>query len=304
MPNVGDWITPRLTIDTAAGDTVASLFIFKPDGTSVAGTSETGTSGNTVWTADQVQLTAADVWVLTWTVTGTGKSVESEYVIAEPTAAALDLPTALATVANLVAVLGRQLTAAELARAPGLLASASTRIRGYCKRNFLTTLNATTTLRPIGSELHLRQTPVVAVDQVEMIGAAGTANRIMGVTEWAFDGIDRIELWPDPVALNAIAPTGTYADVYRVTYDYGAATAPELIVDLATELVLDVLLSPSLTAGLIGEKIGQYSYQVQQGGDSPGTTGASVRALSKPQKQMLIDAGFRHTAGTIQTRVG
>lgn len=206
----------------------------------------------------------------------------------------------LATTDDLVAELGRPLTAAEAAKAPGLLASASTRIRGYCRREFTIAANGVVELRPIGSQIRLPNTPVTSVNQVEQIGTAGTPDRVMGVTEWAFDGINLIELWPAPCLNDWPTTAGSYANTYRVTYG-GGGTVPVFIVGKTVEVVLRHLLTPTQVVGLVQERIGQYAYQYGQG---PGqqSPGAAVR-LTREDKDELAEAGYRPKAGTIQLRV-
>jgi hypothetical protein len=194
------------------------------------------------------------------------------------------------------------LTAAQEARAPALLTDASSLIRGYTKRAFEFTAGDQVTLRPVGSHLRLPRRPVIAVDQVEMIGTAGSVDRVMGVSEWAWDGIDQIELWPCPTTLSGVTPTATYADTYRITYDHGYSPVPDDVVALCCRMVLDVLLAPTLTAGLVQERIGQYAYQYGQA-TGAGSPGATVR-LTEADKQMLKDAGYRRTAGTVQMTAG
>lgn len=301
MADIGDWVTPTLTVSPFSGSTAASLSITAPDGTVTAGTGEaTGDSGAT-WTADPVQLTAEGVWLLTWTVTGTGKGVEPQRVIVVPAATSGPAPdpTALATTTDLVAILGRDLTAEEALKAPGLLSSASTKVRGYCRRVFTAVTDDEVTLRPVGTVLRLPNRPVTEVTQVEQIGTGGTADRVMSATEWEFDGIDKIRLWPTPVAVTGAAPTGTYANTYRVTYSHNGATA--FISDLVRDMSLRTMLSPTQVAGLVSERVGSYFYQFgQTSGDQ--SVGATV-VLTKGDKQALREAGYRTSASTIQTRV-
>lgn len=205
----------------------------------------------------------------------------------------------LATVADLEAELGRTLTAAESAKAPGLLASASARIRDYCRREFTAVANGTVELRPVGSCLRLPNTPVVGVDQVEQIGTAGTPDRVMAVTEWAFDGISLIELWPDLHRPDWPTVSGSYADTYRVTYDHGG-TVPAFIVSKTVEVVLRHLLAPSPVSNLVQERIGQYAYQYGQG-EGQQSPGAAVH-LTEQDERDLVKAGYRRTAGTIAVR--
>lgn len=299
--DIGDWVTPALAISTGAdGSTAASLSITAPNGTVTAGTGEAGTGGNASWTADKVQLTAAGVWLFTWTVTGGGAGVEVAYAIVRPAAVpgpAPD-PDALATITDLVAILGRPLTAAEAARAPGLLSSASVKIRGYCRRVFTAVDGDEVALRPVGNRLRLPNRPVHAVVQVEQIGTGGTPDRVMSASEWAFDGIDRITLWPTPVAITGAPPTGSYANTYRVTYDHGGATP--FVSDMARDVTLRTLMSPTQVEGLVSERIGAYFYQFgQASGDQ--SVGVSTK-LTEADERALRKAGYRTAAGTIQSR--
>lgn len=302
MADIGDWVTPTLTVSQHSGSTAASLSITAPDGTVTAGTGEATTDTGATWTADPVQLTGAGTWLLSWTVAGTGKSVQHQRILVEPapTPGPVPDPPPLATITDLVETLGRELTATEAAKAPRLLASASAKLRAYCRRTFTAVEDGELVLRPVGTELRLPNKPVTEVAQVEQIGTAGSADRVMSASEWAFDGIDRIELWPCPAAVSGVLPTATYANTYRVVYSHGASVAPQVVVDKAVEMTLRTLLAPTPVAGLVQERIGQYAYQYGQssGDQSPG---ASVR-MTKDDKRELAEWGFRRTAGTIQTR--
>lgn len=302
VANVGAWVTPSLTVSEHSGSTVASLSITDPDGTVTAGTGEATADTGATWTADPVQITAPGTWLLTWTIIGTGKGVEPQRIlgIAAPTPGPAPDPPPLADVTDLVETLGRELTAAEAAKAPRLLASASAKIRAYCKRTFTAVEDAELVLRPVGTELRLPNRPVTEVAQVEQIGTTGSVDRVMSVAEWAFDGIDRIELWPCPTAVSGVLPTATYANTFRVTYSHGESTADQFIVDKTVDMVLRTLLAPTQVAGLVQERIGQYSYQYGQasGDQSPG---ASVRMTRDDERELRM-AGYRRSAGTIQTR--
>ncbi|MFF7485642.1 hypothetical protein ACFZBC_09100 [Streptomyces luteogriseus] len=82
MPDVGDLVTARLTVDPADGTTNALLLVTRPDGTTVLPV-VTGADGGATWTAP-VTYTLAGLWRLTWTVTGTGAGVEHETVSVAP----------------------------------------------------------------------------------------------------------------------------------------------------------------------------------------------------------------------------
>lgn len=201
----------------------------------------------------------------------------------------------LATIDDLEDRLGRSLTPTEAAKAPAALTDASNLLRGYTRRDFTSNTNEVQILRPVGNAITLPHKPVLAVDQVERIGTAGTADRLLAVTEWEFDGIDRITL-----CLSTLHDSlGTYADAYRVQYDSGG-TVPGFIVSRCCKMVFRAILAPTETEGLVQERIGQYSYQF---GQAPGEASRGVVVeLTKDDKQALADAGYRSRAGTIQLR--
>ena len=82
MPDVGDLVTARLTVDPYDGTTAATLLVTRPDGTTISPV-VTGADGGKTWTAP-VTYTLAGLWRLSWTVTGTGAGVEHEIVSVAP----------------------------------------------------------------------------------------------------------------------------------------------------------------------------------------------------------------------------
>lgn len=302
MPDVGDWRTPKLTVTPFDGTTSASVTVVAPDGTTQTITATTADSGNT-WTAgSSYEFTQEGVWVERWTVTGTGRGKEYGYQIAVGTAQPAQLGTPLASIGHLVARLGRSLTEEEKAKAPAMLADASDLIRSYCRRQFTATANETVILRPVGNRIRLPNKPVLAVDQVEMVGTSGTPNRVMGISEWSWDGIDEITVWRCPPDLwsYGASPSASYANTCKVTLDSGG-TVPRLIVGRCCKMVLRHLLAPTKAEGLVQERIGQYAYQYGQysGGGSPGP----VVELAKADEDALAKAGYRSRASTIQLRM-
>lgn len=290
MPEVGDKVTPQLSVNPAGLDTVAALTIIKPDGTSTAGTGEVGSSGNTAWQADQVTLDTKDVWVLHWAVTGTGASVADQYIMVRPAGVGARLPAAFATIADVVARLpaGKVLTDAELQALPGKLSDATTKLRGYITKKYVATSNHSQVLRPTGNYLELPAAQVSGVDSVAAIGRDGD----VPLDGWYWDGWDRIYLarpWPDELAV----PWDEVAYSYRVVYDH-LGVIPDFLVAKTVELALRHLLSPTPVEGMVNEKIGQYSYLMNQ---STGTPGTSVK-LTDDDRRELREAGFRQTAAT------
>ncbi|MFC7909066.1 hypothetical protein [Streptomyces nigra] len=82
MPDVGDHVIARLDVSPADNTTGATLQVTAPDG-DVMTPVVTGSEGGSVWTAP-VTYTDAGLWRLSWTVTGTGASVQHEVVAVAP----------------------------------------------------------------------------------------------------------------------------------------------------------------------------------------------------------------------------
>lgn len=104
MPDVGDLVTARLTVDPFDGTTAATLLVTRPDGTTVSPV-VTAADGGKTWTAP-VTYTLAGVWRLTWTVTGTGAGVEHELVSVGPVPGAVVGGRVYATTTQLAEYLG------------------------------------------------------------------------------------------------------------------------------------------------------------------------------------------------------
>ncbi|MFJ8054956.1 hypothetical protein [Streptomyces sp. NPDC096142] len=82
MPDVGDRVTARLDVAPANETTAATLLVTPPSG-AVMTPVVTGADGGATWTAPVV-YTLAGIWRLSWTVTGTGASVQHEVVSVAP----------------------------------------------------------------------------------------------------------------------------------------------------------------------------------------------------------------------------
>lgn len=202
----------------------------------------------------------------------------------------------LATITDLEDALGRALTDAEAARAPALLGQASTKLRGFCRRQFDPVDGDELILRPVGAVLRLPNRPVSAVSQVAQMGHDGTVAQILtNGTDWSWAGLDEVELWP-----GGPPPWSDLPDRYQVVYDHGGV--PVFIRDKAVEMTLRTLLAPTMAQGLVQERIGQYAYQYGQfpGGQSPGPT----VVMTEADERELRLAGYRPSAATIATRAG
>ncbi|WP_049566871.1 hypothetical protein [Streptomyces sp. SBT349] len=208
----------------------------------------------------------------------------------------------LATVEDLEARLGRELTPEEAARADALLADASALLRAYTGQDFTLTVGDEIVLRPVGVTIRLPQRPVQAVTTVVALGGSEVMPDIaLPAGSWTWDGIDKVDIWPLDsswyLSLPEVWTDGWGAvDTYRITYDHGYAVAPPDVLAVVCAMVLRTLLSPSMTPGMVSERIGAYNYQLQQGA---GSAGASV-SMTQPDRDAL--KRYRKTATTIQLR--
>ncbi|UDM00081.1 hypothetical protein [Streptomyces longhuiensis] len=119
MPDVGDVVTARLEVTPFDGTTAATLVVTGPDGATLAPV-VTSSEGGAVWTAP-VTYTLAGLWRLSWTVTGTGASVQHEVATVAPAPAVVVTGRVYATTTQLANILG----AAPALNAVQLLADAS-----------------------------------------------------------------------------------------------------------------------------------------------------------------------------------
>lgn len=206
----------------------------------------------------------------------------------------------LATVEDLEARLGRTLTVDEAARAPALLADASARVREFTGQTLSAVAGDVIILRPVGSLLRLPQRPVTAVTSVEAVAPDGTSTTAM--SGWSWDGRDKVDLtyatwsadFSTPAWRDRAAP-----DTYKVVYDHGYNPVPHIVMSTVCGMVLRTLLSPSMTPGMVAERIGSYNYQLQQGA---GATGATVVMTEEDEKALRRYGPRRY--GSIQVEAG
>lgn len=204
----------------------------------------------------------------------------------------------LATVEDIEARLGRPLTEEESVRIAALLADASALVRDFTGQTLSAVAGDAIVLRPVGSLLRLPQRPVTAVVSVSAVGPDGST--LGALSGWTWDGRDKVDLtcaeragswpvnWRDPLP-----------DTYRVIYDHGYAVLPHIVMSTVCAMVLRTLLSPSMTPGMVAERIGSYNYQLQQGA---GATGATV-VMTDDDEKAVRRYGPRR-AGTIQVEAG
>ena len=205
--------------------------------------------------------------------------------------------TALATVEDLHARFGRDLTPAEEARADALLADASAMIRAFTGQDFAVTEDDQVTLRGQGGTVRLPQRPVTAVTSVVAIGGDGAPD--VTVIDWIWDGIDQIRIGEGSFVINLPAvwwDDDGYPGTYRVTYSHGYADVPADVVAVVCGMVMRTLTAPTMAGGVRSETIGPYSYQLDAAG-----TGISVM-MSQADRDAL--KRYRKTEGMISVRRG
>ncbi|MFD7516084.1 hypothetical protein ACFV85_14955 [Streptomyces niveus] len=204
----------------------------------------------------------------------------------------------LATEQDLADRLGRDLTEEEQARAPALLADASALVRDFTRQDLTAVADDPIILRPVGMMLRLPQRPVTAVTFVAAVGADGTTTGAL--TGWSWDGRDKVDLsCATPAGSWPLGWRGPGPDTYRVIYSHGYTPVPPGVLAVVCAMVLRTLLSPSMTAGMVAERIGAYNYQLQQGGGAPGATVVMTAADEK-----AIARWGPRRAGMIQVEAG
>lgn len=299
MTDIGDDVTVQTTItvdDVPTNAVTVVLAVTDPTGATITPPSVSNPSTG-VYLAS-FEATIPGRWLWTWTST-IPDAVDHGYTDVRVDPPARPQPLALTT--DLEELLGRSLTPTEARQAPGLLRSASTRVRAFCRQQFDRKDDDVVILRPVDDKLRLPERPVLDVTLVELVGSNTIPD--IAVPGWTFDGIDTINI----AGLNSntfVALPAWWDDLdrglttYRVTYSHGYDQYPEVVRDVTASAALRTLLSPTPVESQTQLTVGQYSEQFQQ---AAGTPGRAVR-LSAVDKRDLIDAGFRRTAGTIQVR--
>jgi hypothetical protein len=201
----------------------------------------------------------------------------------------------LASVTDVAARLGRNVTAPEQARLNALLADASAQIRRYCRRDFQLHTDETQVVHGHDSMIWLPQYPVQSVSAVVAIGG-GMGLPDVPIPWYTFDSIRTIRISPGLGIINLPEIWWTsdlYPQTFRVTYSFGYTDVPDEVVMVCANAALAVLTAPTAAAGVIGETIGPYSYRLEAGG------GGVAVALSQADLAILKD--FRDTVNTVQT---
>lgn len=204
---------------------------------------------------------------------------------------------ALATAADLVARLGRDLTSEESVRVEALLADASARIRAYTGQDFELVEDDQVVLRAQGGMIRLPQRPVTAVSAIVAIGFNGAPD--VALADWWWDGLDQVRIGAGDYIINLPErwwdDEDGYPGTFRITYSHGQ-TPPADVVAVACAMALRTLTSPALAGGLTSETVGPYSYR----SETPGL-GLAVTMTEEDRHTLKR---YRKTTGMISVRVG
>lgn len=204
---------------------------------------------------------------------------------------------ALATLPDLVARIGRDLTCEEEARVQALLDDASALVAAFTGQTFDLVEDDEITVRAQGAVIRLPQRPVTAVSSVVAVGGAGLPD--IPLADWRWDGLDMIRLGDGYSVINLPErwwdDQDGYPGTFRVTYSHGYAKPPPEVVSVVCGMVLRTLTAPTTAGGIVSETIGPYSYRLDSAG-----AGTAV-SLGDADRRML--ARFRRTTTTTSTRM-
>jgi len=201
---------------------------------------------------------------------------------------------ALATVEDIEARLGRDLTTEEAVRASAMLADMSAMIRSYTGQDFTVTDDDQVTLRGVGGEIRLPQRPVTEVSTVVAIGGDGLPD--VPLVDWVWDGIDTIRVGDGSFVINLPEvwwDDDGYPGTYRVTYSHGYEETPGDVLAVICGAILRVFINPN---GYRSETVGSYSVTYA----SPGA-GETVGTSLTRADRLVLDR-YRRKAGTIKVR--
>lgn len=186
----------------------------------------------------------------------------------------------LASEDDVVARLGRDLTATEAARIDALLSDASAKVRAYTGQD-ITQATSTTRVRVRQNRIRLPQRPVTAVSAVTDLNA-------VALTGWTLVGsvVYLDTAVPDQWAWE---PRRTAVGFVDVTYTHGYETVPDELIAVVCQIVGRALGNDATQSGITSETLGAYSY-------STGTAGAAGPLGLLPDERAVLDS-YRRDVG-------
>jgi hypothetical protein len=196
-----------------------------------------------------------------------------------------ELPS-LATPDDIAARLGRNMNQVEAARVDALLADGSGILRRYCRRDFLFYASDTTTVKADGGIIRLFSwKPIKSIDSV--VALSGTQGIPDITVNWYhFDAIDKITVFNPAYSGIINLPEIWYEETFwwggsfLITGSHGFVDVPADVVSVLCTAVTSELATPTMSATLMSESVGAYSYSMRR------TSGAGLNAA-------LIDAGMK-----------
>lgn len=165
----------------------------------------------------------------------------------------------LALSTDIVARLGRALTAQEALRIVPILKDASSVVRNYTGQEFTAGTSTAKRLRVRRGTVTLPQRPVTAVSAV--VSSAGEP------VLYQWDGFDTIATSGNvPDAWAWVPFTGLGSRVVDVTYTHGYAAIPDDIINVVCAIAIRALGRKPEDSALASESIAGYSYSVREAG--------------------------------------
>lgn len=190
---------------------------------------------------------------------------------------------ALATIADLEARLGRELTGADLERAEVLLEDSEAVVQAYTGQQ-IESGTSTVRLKVKNGRVRLPQRPVTSVDLVEDMNG-----NELSPTWYAGSEID---FYAYPLNEFEIEPFTYPMQYVDVTYDHGWAIVPQEIVAVVCQIAGRAFGRTPDEGGVQQESIAGYSYSV-------GSAGASGPMGLLPAEKQILDK-YRVAIGNIR----
>lgn len=204
---------------------------------------------------------------------------------------------ALAALADVAARYPGTLSGDQVARVPGLLADASTVVRGYTRQQF-TPATITENLRPIGDRVRLRQAPVTDVTAVAIVDSLTDGGLItLPMGAWMWDGGQEVWLGAISTVINLpddLTELLQYqTPLIQTTYSFGYDPMPDIVVTVVCSMVNRALDMPGPVA-VASSTVGSLSYRL-------GTAAQDgILGLSPSEMRMLTP--YRRVATTVELR--
>lgn len=209
----------------------------------------------------------------------------------------------LASPDDIAARLGRNLNQVEAARVDALLSDGSAILRRYCRRDFMYHAADTIVTTADGGIIKLFSwRPIKSID--EILALSGTPGILdIPVTWYHFDAVDKITVFNPSLSGIINLPEIWYEETFwwggsfKITGAHGFLDVPDDVVSVLCTAVTSELATPTMSATLMSESVGAYSYSMRR------TSGAGLNAA-------LVDAGmktalqdYRQSYGTMKVRM-